>query len=510
MRLSRAARISLGLIALAVTLVLTADLVIGILPDEQRWREKSQLRSAESLAIQLGAIAHQPEALGRTLRAMLSRDSALLSVALRDGQGRLVAVAGEHEKHWEPTGGGKAGWGRFSIPMFRNAAHWGTVEVVYRSAVDAGWRTWLGSRGLKVAGLLVSLGFVAYCLYLRRVLQHLDPASVVPDRVRMAFDVLTEGVMVLDARGRVVLVNQAFNAFVPAGESVMGRCPSEMAWLTTGMDKDPAAHPWARAMAEGRSMIGDGVEIAQADGGKQRVILNCAPILDGARVARGCLVTLDDVTALDHANNELIKLVQKLNESQKEVERQNRELKRLATRDPMTGCFNRRAFFESAEPLFHETRRQHEEMCCIMTDIDHFKRFNDQYGHSVGDQVIIAVAKVLGAELRSFDLLCRYGGEEFCILLPNMTPQKALEVAERLRAGIERGAGASVRTVEGLKITSSFGVATLRDEAGDLSGLIDQADEALYFSKQNGRNRVTLWQPVAKSALERTPEPAVH
>lgn len=500
MRLTPATRISLGLIALAVTLVLVADLLLGFLPNESRWSEKTQLRSAETLAIQLGIIADNTELLGRTLRAVVSRDPTLLSVALRDSQGSLLASAGDHQKYWEPLDAKVVRKGRFSIPMYRNAAHWGNVEIVYRNATEQGWEASLRSPSLQVAGLLVTLGFLAYFLYLRKVLQHLDPSSVVPDRVRMAFDVLTEGVMVLDSRGRVVLVNQAFSALVPSGESVMGRRPSELKWLIASMDPDVSGHPWTRAMRESRSMTGDGIEIPQSDGSVRRVIVNCAPILDAAKLARGCLVTLDDVTALDHANGELIQLVQKLNDSQKEIERQNMELKRLATRDPMTGCYNRRAFFESAEPLFLEARRQYDEMCCIMSDIDHFKRFNDQYGHTVGDQVIIAVAKTLAGELRSFDLLCRYGGEEFCILLPNTTPQQALEIAERLRGNIERDAGVGVRTMDGLKVTSSFGVATLRDEAGDLGGLIDQADEALYFSKQNGRNRVTLWKAAPKSA----------
>lgn len=510
MRLSPAARISLGLIALAVTLVLVVDLLAGFLPNESRWMEKAQLRAAETLAIQVGVIADNTEALGRTLRAMVSRDPALLSVALRDGQGKVIATAGDHERYWEPIRAGKPRKGRFSIPMYRNASHWGDVEIIYRNALESPWQEMLHMPSLQIAGLLVTLGFLAYFLYLRKVLQHLDPTSVVPDRVRMAFDVLTEGVMVLDSGGRVVLVNQAFSALMPEGESVMGRRPSELKWLTTSMDKEATQHPWNRAMRENRPMTGDGIEIPMADGSIHRVIVNCAPILDAAKVARGCLVTLDDVTALDHANNELIKLVHKLNDSQQEVQRQNLELKRLVTRDPMTGCFNRRAFFETAEPLFREARRQDEEMCCIMTDIDHFKRFNDQYGHTVGDQVIIAVAKALSGELRSFDLLCRYGGEEFCILLPNTTPQQAIDIAERLRRSIATAAGAGVRTMDGLKITSSFGVATLRDEAGDLGGFIDQADEALYFSKQNGRNRCTLWKPATKSSLSKASEAATH
>lgn len=510
MRISPAARISLGLIALAVSLVLIADLLVGFLPDEARWSERAQLHSAEALAIQVGVIADNADALNRTLRAVVSRDPTMLCVGLRDGNGQLVAVGGEHEKHWRPLLTDKPEKGRFSIPMYRNTALWGNLEIVYRAAQQPVWATYLGSPSIKTAAVLVTLGMLAFFLYLRRVLQHLDPASVVPERVRMAFDVLTEGVMVLDGAGRVVLVNDAFTKLMLTESTVIGRRPSEIASLAANMDADPKNHPWSLAIKEGSPTLGHGLEINQPDGTKRRLIVNCAPILDSSKVARGCLVTIDDVTALQRANEELLGALIKLNSSQEEIERQNHELKRLATRDPLTGCLNRRAFFEAAEPVFQQAKKEGEETCCIMCDIDHFKRFNDQYGHSVGDQVIVAVTKTMGTGLRSFDLLCRYGGEEFCILLPNTTPDQAQHIAERIRHAIEHNAGASVRTMEGLKITSSFGVASVRDEAADLGGLIDQADEALYVSKQNGRNRVTAWKKNLQNDVEKKAESAHH
>jgi diguanylate cyclase (GGDEF)-like protein len=128
-----------------------------------------------------------------------------------------------------------------------------------------------------------------------------------------------------------------------------------------------------------------------------------------------------------------------------------------------------------------------------MSDIDHFKLFNDRYGHAVGDQVIKSVAKCLGTDLREVDMLCRYGGEEFCIMLPNSTVKQAFDVAERLRSAIENHAGAAVRDIPGIRITSSFGVASIKLGAKDPAELIDQADQALYQSKQNGRNRVSIW-----------------
>ena len=128
----------------------------------------------------------------------------------------------------------------------------------------------------------------------------------------------------------------------------------------------------------------------------------------------------------------------------------------------------------------------------MISDIDHFKSFNDSYGHAVGDQVIQVVARTLGAGIRPDDLLCRYGGEEFCLLLPGLAPAEALAVAERLRAAIEAEAQRAIRGTEVRRITSSFGVATLLSGARSLEELIDQADQALYRSKEAGRNRVTL------------------
>jgi diguanylate cyclase (GGDEF)-like protein len=142
-------------------------------------------------------------------------------------------------------------------------------------------------------------------------------------------------------------------------------------------------------------------------------------------------------------------------------------------------------------------------------DIDHFKQFNDVHGHAVGDQVIQVVARQLTAGLRPGDFLGRYGGEEFCIVLPGATPQEALAVAERMRADIEANARDAIRGVEVMPIAASFGVASLSTGVRSVEALIEQADQALYHSKQSGRNRVSLWDrataPMASPTGDRHP-----
>ena len=138
-------------------------------------------------------------------------------------------------------------------------------------------------------------------------------------------------------------------------------------------------------------------------------------------------------------------------------------------------------------------QREGTDLVCIMTDIDHFKSYNDRFGHAVGDQVIQVVAKVLSTAIRPMDIMGRYGGEEFCILLPGHSIKEGQVVSERLRAQIETYAGLAVRTTEGRKITMSFGVSAMSLGASDPLELVDQADRALYAAKQAGRNCVGQW-----------------
>jgi diguanylate cyclase (GGDEF)-like protein len=154
--------------------------------------------------------------------------------------------------------------------------------------------------------------------------------------------------------------------------------------------------------------------------------------------------------------------------------------------DGLTGLHNRAYFDERLESKLAHCRRYKDPLSCIMIDIDHFKRINDSYGHSVGDEVLRHVASALSGRCRREDVVCRYGGEEFAILTPSVSLNGAMTLAEDIRvivAGLEIRAGD-----ETVKITCSFGVAEF--EAQEFLPLPQRADEALYFAKNSGRNRV--------------------
>ena len=203
---------------------------------------------------------------------------------------------------------------------------------------------------------------------------------------------------------------------------------------------------------------------------------------------------------LTQSNGALVRTVGDLEAAQAQILRQNNKLEHLASRDSLTGCFNRRAFYAQFEKAFVESREHGTELCCLMVDIDHFKRINDQFGHAVGDQAIQAVASGLSVELRLTDAVGRYGGEEFCLMFPRTTLAEASNLAERLRIQVEIEAGDRVRMASRLVITVSCGVSSTAFGARTPLELIDQADKALYAAKEGGRNCVMALDPIIAGA----------
>lgn len=166
----------------------------------------------------------------------------------------------------------------------------------------------------------------------------------------------------------------------------------------------------------------------------------------------------------------------------------DRRLSHAASHDPLTGMLNRRTMFSTMNNLIEVCERKSMPVACIMVDIDNFKTINDKYGHPYGDQILIQVAECLAVRFRQADFVCRYGGEEFAIVLPECSEAGAAACAERCREDLQH-LSFLANGNERFNVTASFGCAVL-DKNGTSAELIDLADKALLKAKSNGRDQV--------------------
>jgi diguanylate cyclase (GGDEF)-like protein len=167
------------------------------------------------------------------------------------------------------------------------------------------------------------------------------------------------------------------------------------------------------------------------------------------------------------------------------------ELRYQATVDGLTQLPNRRFWFEQSQRILALAERAAQPHAVLLMDADHFKQINDSYGHDVGDRVLLAIGQILQQAVRKSDLVGRYGGEEFVMLLPETDAPTALQIAERIRQSVAEQS--LVIGEHRLTVTISLGVTTTDGQPLNLAALLHQADQALYAAKRAGRNRTCLW-----------------
>ena len=178
----------------------------------------------------------------------------------------------------------------------------------------------------------------------------------------------------------------------------------------------------------------------------------------------------------------------------KQVVAENRSLKELAVTDTLTGLYNVRHFNERLMIELHRVRRTEKSCSLLMIDLDKFKPVNDQFGHQTGDELLKVVAEIIRTGIRAMDVPCRYGGDEFAVILPDTGLKAAIRTAERIRQSLE----ADERTA-GHGVTGSFGLATCHHfSPDDPASLVERADRALYLAKKQGGNLVKYFEADGK------------
>ena len=284
--------------------------------------------------------------------------------------------------------------------------------------------------------------------------------------LRAALDQSEVGVVLLDSEMRAQFINRAFRRLWRLPDDVAERKPAFVGLMYHGRNAKTFMVPANQIdfIAEQTALIRAGdeqpVDIRLANG--EVIRSRCKVLADGGR-----MVTYGNVS---------------------DLVRNADEMAELAMKDALTGIYNRRHFMARLDSEWKRFRRYERPLSLLMLDIDHFKSINDRYGHDVGDQVIVAVARLCATQTRDSDVVARIGGEEFAILLPETELEDACVAAERLRTARRR---ASVRDAHrSTAVTVSIGAALAEANVAGLAELMKRADDALYAAKRGGRNCV--------------------
>ena len=291
---------------------------------------------------------------------------------------------------------------------------------------------------------------------------------------RKLVDALEEGVYITDDQRRIIYWNRGAEQITGfTADEVLGRPCSDS--ILTHVDEDGCCLcqgncPLAAVMADGRSREAT-VYLHHKEGHRLPVSVRVQPIRDASGEVVGAAEVFSDVSNIQH------------------LEEQVRRLERQAYVDPLTGLVNRRYASEVLHNKIEEMRRVERNMSVALLDIDHFKSINDQHGHQVGDRALVMVGQTLRLNARPFDVVARWGGEEFMLLLMNLENEELEPTLSRLRRLVS-----SSHFYEGedeVRLTVSIGATrVLPEDTPELA--LARADELLYQSKQNGRNRVTV------------------
>ncbi len=346
--------------------------------------------------------------------------------------------------------------------------------------------------------LVLACGQILFTRRQQRLLERVAQSGDLATHLQHTLDLLPDGLVVLDSQDRILEQNATFaRLFAARGKSLLGTKLSELGWQTLDA-RARGEMPWFAVLAGSEASACGQVSLEISPDNVQLFSVHATRLHSHSRRTNSVVVTftgrLEDGGADEHIRHTL----QTMQAMQRDLTRQNQELQVLATRDALTNILNRRALFDAFDNLYAEVHDRGRHLSCVMVDIDKFKSINDRYGHGTGDRVIKLVAGVLSETARATDLVGRYGGEEFCVLLPDTELGDALLLGERIRNAIQRGPSGKFMTP--IQITASLGISSTADGAATPQELCNQADRALYVAKESGRNRVVSWREAVEYA----------
>lgn len=302
---------------------------------------------------------------------------------------------------------------------------------------------------------------------------------------------MRDGILVLDAQNRIVDMNPAMENFIEKKvDFYMGKNAFEV--FETWMEKTDLLLHGLETRAE-----------LQVPKDPSRYLdLRVTPLYDKKQLLNGHLMVFHDITERKQVEKRLRYVNDRLQTQLIEIGVLQSKLREQTLRDPLTNLFNRRYLEETLERELARAAREDYSVCVIMIDLDHFKRINDTYGHEAGDEVLKTLAITLSEQCRRGDFACRYGGEEFVVIMPNINMDTAYERAEHIRQSL-----ISLHVPYGhynLTVTLSMGIACYPINGGTREAILRAADQAMYGAKEAGRDHILSYDEfqILQEALE--------
>lgn len=296
-----------------------------------------------------------------------------------------------------------------------------------------------------------------------------------------ALNVAVNAVVISDVRGYCIWVNRAFSditGYLP--EEVVGK---SLSILKSGVQGDDYYKNLWQTITSGKIWVGEIVN-KHKSGRLYWEEMTIAPVYNEKHELTNYIAIKQDITLRK-------KMEAESNAQMQEILTLQRQLREQAIRDPLTGLYNRRVLEEALEREVSNAQRDDRGFCIAMIDLDNFKNINDRFGHQAGDLVLKSLAKILDANTRRGDITCRYGGEEFSVLMPNASLEGAQRRAQQWRKAFQLQH--QIFNGQDVQITLSIGVAHYPDHGADGHSVLDAADKAMYRSKQKGKNQVNVF-----------------